>query len=531
MRRTALEEYSYRAALPLALLIALVVLVSMATQYHARLIFAEHPQDFRENAIYFTTLLLLRGQNPWALENQPQFANVYGGLFNLVALPFAALWGCTFTLHRLLSAAFLFLCSVVIFLVLRRYRTPVLLAIVAPVILYQQYMPTYASNAKPDNLGLLLFLGALFYPWWRRFSTASLCVASALSLLALCAKFYFAVGILYLAVYLFLFKSKRQAVIYLLASLVAVRLLGALVDSIAELYWPEVFFMQLNGTWPEWSYLVDQLSWYAHENWGLLIALVLLLLATLCTRTRARAPAEPARATSAGSRILAPLRDLRAPLLAVQVDFVTFVLAFSCFLILVRVGWRPGNFGVYFHQLITPFLLIVVFRALPVTRWPRALLVALPGAQLLCTFAGFCPLRPAPQQHWDDWAALLAEHRDVLAGPVFAHLLDRQGKPVYDAGQAEYVPLARRGPPRATARRIRARVAEYERDLRDKVARGAFTLIVQKHNYYHYLLSPERLAQHYRLVGQRDCYTTYHGGPYDLWVPLDNPLAPEPSAP
>jgi hypothetical protein len=524
--RSAAEEYSYRAARWLALLAALVVLVVMATRWHARLIFAEHPQDFRENATYLTTVLLLRGQNPWALENQPQYANVYGGLFNLAALPAAALFGCTFTLHRLLSAAFLLLSSVVIVLVLRRYGTPTLLALVAPVILYQQYMPTYASNAKPDNLGLFLFLGALFWPWYRRFSTASLCVATGLSLLALCAKMYFAVGILYLAVYLFLFENRKKALIYLVLSLVAVRLLGALIDLVAELYWPNVFFMQLNGTWPEWQFLVEQLAWYLQKNWGLLSVLVLLLAARLYTQVRGPAPADPSRGAGSGSRIWAPLRDFRSPALLVHMDFVTFVLALSCFLILVWVGWRPGNFGVYFHQLITPFLLIVVFRALPTTRWPRALLIALPCLQLLYAFAGFRPLRPAPAGHWAAWERLLAGHQEVLAAPVFAHLLDRQGKQVYDAGQAGYVPLGIRGARRSTARRIRARVAEYDRDIRDKLARGAFTLIIQKHDYYHYLLSPDVLGQHYRLLEQRDCRLAYHAGPYDIWIPISASPAP-----
>ena len=131
-RRAALKEYSYRAALPLACLAGLLGVVSMAVHWHVPFIFAEHPQEYSENAIYLTTVLLLQGQNPWALENLPQFANVYGIFYNLVALPVAAVFGCTFTVHRSLSAALLLLCCMVIVLVLRRYRTPLLLALAAP---------------------------------------------------------------------------------------------------------------------------------------------------------------------------------------------------------------------------------------------------------------------------------------------------------------------------------------------------------------------------------------------------------------
>jgi hypothetical protein len=314
-RAARFEEYSYRVAVPLALLIGLVVLVYVAVTWHARLIFAEHPQDYRENATYLSTALLLRGQNPWALKNLPQYANVYGVLYNLVALPVVSVFGCTLVVHRLLSASLFLLCSVVIFAVLRRYRTPVLLALLAPIFLYQQYMPTYASDAKPDNLGLLLFLCALFIPWWRRFSTPSLCVATVLSLLAVCAKVYFGVSILYLAVYVFLFEGKGKAVLYLVLSLSALGVLVELVDWLNAAYWPMVFFVQLNGTWPRWPFLVEQLSWYWRGNRGLLAVVGLLLLTGLYVRVRGWLSGSTPDASAAGGRVFAPWLDLRAPLL------------------------------------------------------------------------------------------------------------------------------------------------------------------------------------------------------------------------
>ncbi|GAI93664.1 unnamed protein product, partial [marine sediment metagenome] len=44
----------------------------------------EGPQEYRENAITFTTHLLLKGANPYSLENLPTYLNAYGIVYNLI---------------------------------------------------------------------------------------------------------------------------------------------------------------------------------------------------------------------------------------------------------------------------------------------------------------------------------------------------------------------------------------------------------------------------------------------------------------
>ena len=507
------ERWSYYLATFATLCVALTVLSYMVALWHVRLIQAEYPQDYAENATYFSTVLLLEGKNPWALANQPQFANVYGILYNLVALPAAAVFGCSFALHRTLSALCLLLCCLMIGLSLRRYRVPLLLAIIAPIIFYQQYMPTYQSNVKPDNLGLLLFLGALLYPWYRRFSPSSLLVSGTLAVLALYTKVYFAVALIYVAVYVFLFESVRKALLYLVLSLGALAVSVVLVGLTLEAYWTDVLFVQWNDSFAEWGFFTDQLCWYVRMNFGLLGLLGLVGFGWIIARTRAGLRLELPGCTRP--------RDWRAPLLPRRLDFVTFVLLFSIALLLAGVGWRSGNFGLYFHQLLTPYLLIVAFRAISTARVPRALLVALPCLQLLYSFATFYPLREPERREWQNWAALLAEYDgDVLVAPVFAHIVLEQGKTIYDDGQTEYIPMGVRHNVRATKRRLKARLAEFKGDIEDKLAREAFSVIIQKRDYRHYVLGAGVPPEHYTLGAEnRMCRTAFNAWEYDIWVP------------
>ena len=520
-----LEKPSYFLATFATLGVALTVLAYMVALWHVRLIRAEYPQDYAENATYLSTVLLLEGENPWALANQPQFANVYGILYNLVALPAAGVFGCSFALHRILSALCLLLCCLAILLTLRRYHTPILLASIAPIIFYQQYMPTYQSNIKPDNLGLLLFLGALLYPWYRGFSTRSLLVSGVLAVLALYTKVYFAVALVYVSGYVFLFESMRKALLYLVLSLGALAVSVVLVGLTLEAYWTDVFFVQLNDSFAEWGFFVDQLTWYVRINFGLLGLLGLVGLGWIIARARAHQRLERPSFTRP--------RDWRAPLLPQRLDFVTFALLFSITLLLAGVGWRSGNFGLYFHQFLTPFLLIVAFRAIAMARVPRVLLVALPGLQLLYSFAAFYPLREPEKREWQNWEALLAEYDgDVFVAPVFAHIVLKQGKTIYDDGQTQYIPMGVRHNVRSTKRKLKARLGEFEREIQDKLAREAFSVIIQKRDYCHYVLGTGVPAEHYtRAAENKMCRTAFNAWEYDIWVPAHAPAASHAAVP
>src|SRR4051812_6143490 len=72
----------------------------------ASLLASPNPQEYREPAALLSTGLLLQGKNPYALEFQPVFTNLYGILYHLVVYPLAKLAGDTYTVHRAVATAF-----------------------------------------------------------------------------------------------------------------------------------------------------------------------------------------------------------------------------------------------------------------------------------------------------------------------------------------------------------------------------------------------------------------------------------------
>src|SRR5688572_6207305 len=91
-----------RAALVVALAIIAYVLY---LQY--RIITAPGPMEYREGAIVATNAILMRGGDPYAIENLPVYMNTYGVGYNLVVLPFARMFGVGFATHRAVSVAML----------------------------------------------------------------------------------------------------------------------------------------------------------------------------------------------------------------------------------------------------------------------------------------------------------------------------------------------------------------------------------------------------------------------------------------
>src|SRR5712675_1752747 len=63
-------------------------------------VFSHYPLEFRENAALFTADLQNRGENPYALEYRPVYANVYGIGYYWICYPFTRLFGCHYTVLR-----------------------------------------------------------------------------------------------------------------------------------------------------------------------------------------------------------------------------------------------------------------------------------------------------------------------------------------------------------------------------------------------------------------------------------------------
>src|SRR5262245_18507159 len=154
----------------------------------------EWPFEYREFAPVSFTGALLAGVNPYVIENEPHFANVYGPLYSLLVWPWAALAGNGFQVHRLVSLFFLCADSALLYGLIRSGRSGRALAVCAAAVFFLAQVDDLAGLARPDGLGTFLFIAALAVLARSSTGTFSLASSALLVVLAFFTKPYFALA-------------------------------------------------------------------------------------------------------------------------------------------------------------------------------------------------------------------------------------------------------------------------------------------------------------------------------------------------
>lgn len=488
-----------------------VLLAGVAARFVALNVSRGYPQEYRENAMILSTSLMLEGKNPYAVEVQPVYINDYGILYNLVVLPFAAAFGPTFLVHRIVSVACIVLACACLFRLCRTSGISRAPALIAAAALFAQLSAGWSIVSRPDALGQLLFLGAVAIPYRYRFSRISLVLSGVLSALGFLAKPYFVIGAPCVALYLFLFESKGKGLCTILAFVAAMLLVVLGVNALFECYFTNVFFIHLNFSWRDAIHLKTVLKQFLAMNAGFL-ALVAWAWGFLFGTGGVR--------LDSANRPSINLGDLRRPLLTQWASMPVFMALCGSAAILAVLGWHPGNGILYYHQLVTPFFLWCVVwladRRLE-NRWPALALI------LLNLFVLFRMLDFPTEDHTPDYrdlGCILAEHDDVLHCGPLAHLIDEQGKTVYDAGQTEYYRWGRAHNFTSVAERYMEKGAQYHRQIEERIRQKQFDLVVITKDL-HPLVDSRMLAQRYILRETLPMNMMYQSWEAEVWEPRE----------
>jgi hypothetical protein len=466
-----------------------------------KVISIDAPQEFRENAFLLSTHQLLIGENPYDVSSQPVYMNAYGIGYHLVAYPLAKVFGSTFWLHRLISSACIWGMLALLFAVMRRRGAGVALAMIGCVFLYADLAirtsdyPIRSSpltiTARPDALGMLLFLLSIIIPWWRGFSNRSLAVSGVLAIAALLTKAYFFLGFPMVAGYVLLFVRKDKAILFTFGTLIFVAFTWRIVDRTMPEYVTMVVYENIGGMARLPIHLIRQLKEYIICRPGEVSVFLAVSACVLIPRLRNTAP----------HSILFDVRHWRRPVLTIELDYFVWVLLVSLAALVCSLGMHPGNAMLYFYQFLSPPFLIVVitFISRLHANWRLiAMLAVLIDLGLLTS-----RLPAPPQSHadvWSQWETLLQDKRNAFASPPLAHLLMRQGKPVYDNGQTDCYLLASYGAPEPIAAKVRQRKREFNREMRRMVQERVFDLIVVMEYDLGPYFPPNLLLQNYRRV-------------------------------
>jgi len=487
-----------------------VLLAVVAARFAAFNITRSYPLEYRENAVILTTSLLLEGVNPYDIENQPIALNDYGLLYNWTVLALAGKFGPGFVVHRLVSTAYLLLTAGCLYWACRIGGVSRLLSAVTALVLFALLAGGLSIVSRPDSLGMLLFLAALVIPIRFRFSAGALVVSALLSVLGFMAKPYFLFGAPCLALYLFLFESKRKGLLYALGFGGAMALAVLVLHARYETYFSSTFFIHLNIAGRDFEHLLRVLRAFLATTAGFWAVLLWGAARALfdARATGRRSPRTP----------LLVVRSPGKPLLTRALPMPVFMLFCGLGAMLGKMGWHWGNGVLYYDQLVLPFLLwsmVDVVDKRLCDRWPATAIVL-----LNVLLVSVSPRYAAADftRDFEVLATLMSEHKDVFHCPPLAHVARLQGKTVYDTGHTEYYRWGEKGNPTATIEEYLARGDAWRRMIQEKTRTRQFDLLLVTHGYSP-LLDMDLAERHYDHHGTLPMRMMRQSWGVDVWKP------------
>ena len=384
--------------------------------------------EFREGAAQVMTEFLLHRNNPFRLENQPLAMNNYGLGYNLVVVPFAALFGNTLTVHRWVTFVFIILSSLAGFLVVYKIRREIPSALACAAFILIGLTARGGIGAFPSAIGTFLFMVALLVPFLRDFDPVSLIVSILVSIAAFYSKAYFVLGFGIVASYLFLFISKKKGLLYgvLFLSVFAISLLAARLAF--PLYFINTVIGNISNTERSSTHLFSQLTQLLFYFFPVLLSSLLMLVVE---REGSRNKTIPAF----------DIRTGKQPLINAAPDYLLYSSLCTLIAFILFLGPHIGNYLSYAYQLVIPVFFCWFFlRFEPQSKTGFLITLAI---LFNLFFWGGNTLSPQMLEQKDsrEWASLYSYVRssaNILNSPVVTSAMIELGLNPLDSGQTSY---------------------------------------------------------------------------------------------
>lgn len=400
-----------------------------AVYFSVETIFMPYQIEMREGTALVTTRILLNGENPFSFENQPLAMTNYGIGYNLVVLPFAALFGNTLLIHRAVTFAFIllsaFLCAVVVY----RKNRDVSAALACAAFVIVSLAAHGGVGAFPSAMGTYLFLAAILIPYLRSFDFAGLLASAALCLLAFYTKPYFVLAFGIVAAYLFLFVSKKGASIYSAGFLLSLSLSLFVARAVFPLYFINTVVGNMSNTYRSFGHLVLQLRQLFFYFYPTLILALFVLGIGFWMRDR----------SSTGAGWLLNLSGWQRPLIVRPANYLLFSFACSLLAFLLILGSHMGTYMNYAYQLLVPLFFCWLFHGLNPGRKFRPVVVLLVLFNLFLWEPAVLNPLMLEQKNSREWAELydyVRDSKNVLNAPLITSELVELGLIPVDAGQS-----------------------------------------------------------------------------------------------
>jgi hypothetical protein len=412
-----------------AIIVFIVISTLILLFIQVKIITFPYPMEFREGSFQLTTFALLNHINPFSIENNPIYVNPLGVGYNLLILPFITVLGNTLTIHRMLNAIFILGALILLIKVMRQQNISWPAILIAGLFTWMGLMFHASPTTRPDTLGEFLFFLSLFLPFLKKFSSGSLLISAIAGIYCFLSKVYFFICVPIMALYLFLFISKKKAIWYGIGSMLGLILTVLLQNYYLETYFLNTIYPLLTGRYTnDLGHLIKQTIKFIQDYWGL------LLIALIATNEIILQSNKHKR------RINIDLKSWDEPLLNQKMDLIIFTLLICSLVVFLRFGWHTGTTQTYFYHLITPFMAMVVLRWVDQSGIYRNFLLLLSLLTLMTqALVNFSP--DFKSFHDPDWKRLeqyIQNSEKILNSPVEISLLIAQGKTVGYSGNTLY---------------------------------------------------------------------------------------------
>jgi hypothetical protein len=452
-----------------AIVLALAWLLVLARS-HLTVIAQPGPQELNEPAAWYATWLLDHGRNPYAFNELPGAAQFFGPLYNYVVLALKPVLGIDYTAHRLVNL--LCMAGTIWLLVSRMVRagTSIGVSLLAAALLYWLCVTNIMVTARPDALGMFLFVLGVVVAWERGFKRGPAILGLACALLAFHCKAYFALAGITVLLGVACHGSKREA--FWLGTGFLVALVGstALLAQICPAYFFEVYIAQYYTVMSNSS---DECL-AKHTIELLSIAWPCLVLLAFAAKDFLRDFDWKSNAASFKENLFRG----GAPLTASPLPVLGIALMLHYALIHLSLGRNGGADFTYYLQLLFPFMFLILGGW--ATNWQRRLTSAVLMA--LCVQTNLH--RPIAPDSAPDYAAIerkLASCDRVLGVGTTADILARQGQPVTSDGFTNYIQAGFRDSPWISPKTVHAieeRHGAMFRQVEDNVLNERYDIIL-----------------------------------------------------
>lgn len=457
---------------------AALVLCFEATKFMSWYAVRDYLLEWREFGLMYSTDLLLQGKNPYALGLQPVAINPYGLLYNLTVLPLAWIFGFGPIVHRIVSCAFIILSCACLFWGMKKSGVSLPLAFIGTAVFYGHSATSMEITARPDSMGQFFFIASIVLPMLYAFRPRALVASGVLALLAFSAKTYFFFGAPLLALYIFLFENKLKGVWYGLGTGIGLVALIVLTNELCETYVINTLLLMIGSLADSGTHLRMNLLRYATTQLGFLVSFFWAYGFVVGSRSPvAQLPSLPT----------INLRPLNGPLIDARVSVPAFMTVCALAIIMGKMGWNTGQAQLYYHQLLTPFLMwwiVATLDRVAVKRW--WIVLAPPIAINLVLMWSFflfveyeTPLYVDRSAEWKALERVMETHNDVFQQSALAYLAAKHDKPIYDTGWHEYFPNIEKYASLKLTLPYLDQCRDFRSRLMEKVTEGKFDLVLQ----------------------------------------------------